>query len=266
MGLLSNIWTAIKPTKAKLTNVVETLKSAVTGKGVVANTPSPTVNKILSTAASNPFTTAAIAAVGVAPKLAYTALTTAIKAAPTSVKIGGAIAAPVVIGAAVSNPKIIGDAASLPSSLSSFGSNIGAFTADPSLGSAAQIFKDDPLISSAVIGAAAIIGGKTVGTLANTLAMTKNTAATNKAIDAMNTGVLPADLGSGAVLSTASTGSETMPITPETQIVGKSAGSSGVKRYKSKPKSAGSLSQSVKLNIFNQSKIQSVKYLNRRAF
>lgn len=51
----------VKSQPARLQNVVATLKSAVTGGGVVANTGNKTVDKILGGAASHPFATASVA-------------------------------------------------------------------------------------------------------------------------------------------------------------------------------------------------------------
>jgi len=71
MGIFSKISSAAKKVVSKIakpngpnsgfSNVVATVKAAVSGKGVVANTKSATVNKVLGTVASHPFATAAVA-------------------------------------------------------------------------------------------------------------------------------------------------------------------------------------------------------------
>jgi hypothetical protein len=266
-----NVVTALIPTKDKITNTLQTVKAAVTGQGVQANTPNPTVNKVLSTAASNPFTTAAVVTVGVAPKIAATIVTSGIKALPTSGKIALAVATPVVIGATIKDPNIVSKAAELPKNLSSFGSNIGTFSANPSIDNALQIAKDNPIISGGVIAATGIIAGKGVTGILNTIAVKENTAATNKILENMNTtqpisNILPSNNNNlPAILPTSTTGTQNKPITPETQIIPKSASSTSIKKYRKETKKIPQ-TQSLRVNIYNQSRMQSVKYLNVRNY
>jgi hypothetical protein len=256
---VQKVVTAITPTKAKLQNVIAVEKAAITGKGVTANTGSPAVNKVLSAAASNPFTTAAVVTpvntIG-AVKAGFSALSTGAKVAT----VGGGLV--VGVPAVISNPKIIGSVASSPSSIASFSSNVGAFSADPTVENAKSIFTDNPLISTAAIGTAAFIVGKSatgaITSIANTLAVKENTkvaAAAGKSITAN----LPTDLKNGSVLPTATTGSEAIPITPSTQIVGKSASRSVSNYSKRGIKRDLRQIQSTRINIINGSRLMSVK-------
>jgi hypothetical protein len=270
----TNIVKNIQAFPTNISNTFQTIKAAVTGQGVQANTPYPTVNKILSTAASNPFTTAAVGTVAVIPKVAATSIISGVKALPPSVKVALAVSTPVFIGAAVSNPKIVGNVLTAPSSLSSFGSNVGTFAASPSVDTGLQVFKDNPIISTAVIGAAGLIVGKGATGILNTIALRENTAATNKVLENMETltpnvpinSVLPTQNGSMPATIPASKGVTTVPLTPETQVLGKPISTTSIKRYKGKKIQAKPQSQSVRVNIFNQSRLQSVKYLNMRRY
>lgn len=65
MALFQSNFFSFAGQKERLSNVVQTVKAAVTGKGVQSNTGVGAVDKVLSTAASNPFVTAGVVAAGV---------------------------------------------------------------------------------------------------------------------------------------------------------------------------------------------------------
>lgn len=162
----------------RLTNVKDTLISAVTGKGVQSNTGIKAVDKVLSAAASNPFTTAAVVAVGVNPSGALAAGKAAFSALPAGGKVAAVVAAPVVVGAVASNPKIVNEVAKAPSALANFGSNTANFAANPSIDSAKKIIQQNPIISGALVAGAAVAAGGAVATgvnYLNTQAIKQNT-------------------------------------------------------------------------------------------
>jgi len=155
----------------RLSNAGATILSAITGKGVTSNTGIAVIDKPLSFLASNPFLTAGIAAVAIAP----TAALTAVKAAGTSVKaaftaastatkakviLGGALVAPMMIANPIGATKTVAKA---PSAAINIESNLVSFYKNPSLSSAATIFKENPIATSALAVAAIAATGLTVG-------------------------------------------------------------------------------------------------------
>ena len=261
---------AVTPTKAKLTNVKDTLISAVTGKGVTANTGSKTVDKVLSSAASNPFTTALAATAIVAPVKTIAAVKSTSAALPTKAKVAAVIAAPVIASAVIQNPKIISSVAKTPAALSSFGANIGNLSANPSLENLEKTIKDNPIISGAVIGAGALIVGKGVtgigASVANTIATSKNTAAAKAAAQGISIPMSDLQAGDNLIPQSAnnalvpavygsSVGAATVPYTPQTQVLGRPAGASALSRRRRLAQNKRpSQSQSLRVNIYNQTK------------
>jgi len=180
MSIFENSFFSIAGQLERLGNVKNTLIAAVTGKGVKSNTGINAVDKVLSTAASNPFTTAAAVSVAVNPVGAINAAKSVFTALPTSAKAVSILATPVVVGAVVQNPQIAVEAAKTPSKLANFGSNASALLANPSVDNLKTLVKENPLISTgaALAGTAAVGGG--LGLAANTAATYLNSRATNK--------------------------------------------------------------------------------------
>ena len=181
MGIFQNSFFSVAGQLERLTNVKDTLIAAVTGKGVQSNTGIKVVDTALSAAASNPFTTALPVGLIKNPAYLTNAAAAAFKALPTAGKAAVIIGSPIVISAAVANPKIISSAATAPKQLTTFGSNLGALSKDPSLSGLLQVAKQNPLISSAIVGSGLLVAGGsagTISTLLNTSAVKKNTAAT----------------------------------------------------------------------------------------
>ena len=273
MGLLSTIGNAISSVKNSVItavankttneqNALSTVKAALTGSGVQANTSSVTANKILSAAASNPYTTALGAAVisnptaagAVAKQVATTAVST------TKGKIITAIAVPSVVSAVIANPKLVSQASQLPSNIASFSGNIAGLASNPTLSNAEQIVKDNPILSAAAaIAGVTFIGKGITGLIAsaeNTAASRANTAATKAAMAAGamdNTATLPKE--TTATTSMLATNSADIPITPATQVLGKSSSSKVSTYRKTNNKNKSNLvSNRLQVNIFNQSK------------
>ena len=267
---ISNIIKSEVPT-ANIKNVLPTVKAAVTGQGVTANTNNPTLNKVLSTVASNPFTTAAL----ITPINTIGAVKAGFSSLSTTAKVltgAGVIAS---IPAIVNNPKLVSSAFNAPSNISQFSGNIGTFTANPTLQNVGNIFSENPFLSGVAVAGAGLLIGKSVSGIANTIAIAKNTAATNKAIDTMTgttlTNIIPESSKNLLVTQkeeTAMATNRAVPITPETQIIGKPANTS-VTTYKHKKTNTVSKNgnnQVLRVNIFNQSKLQNVKYLNTKHY
>jgi len=151
----------------RLSNVVNTLKASITGKGVQANTSNPTLNTALSYAASNPLTTAAL----ITPVNTIGAAKAGFSALSTGGKIAVGIAAPIAGAAVISNPNLLVKAGNT-SALSNVGANIGEFSKNPSLQTASQTFKENPIIIGGLAAAGGIILGKGITSAATSLANT----------------------------------------------------------------------------------------------
>lgn len=240
MVTFSSPFFSLSGQKERLANVGSTLLSAITGKGVIADTGNQTANKILSTAASNPFTTAGIAAVAVSPTSAANLLKSGFGALSPTGKIVAVAATPVVIGAVASNPSLIGKTARAPKELSQFGSDVGGFVKNPSIESAKNIIKGSPLISTgiAAAGIAAIGPG-----LANTIATAANTRALNRStIESSPPFIVPSE---NFVASS-------IPLTPETQVLGREVKSGVARKSRRLTTVSRSNSPSVRISLLNQ--------------
>jgi len=251
MAIFTNKFFSKEGQKERVSNVVQTIKSAVTGKGVQANTSSTVVNKVLSTAASNPFAVASVATVaklGVAKTVATAISNTKTVAVAT---VGAPIAASYVASKGVSSTaKSLGEA---QSNVGQFTSNVYEAVKEPSKENLKSIYTENPVIAGAVTAAGAYIVGKgAVGALV-----------TNKIIDDNSktvTEVLPKEtLTEGKIIPSTSS-SSLVPITPETQIIGKSASSVSKTRRRT-TKKAAPVSR-INVNVINGSRLfKSVKYI-----
>lgn len=179
MSIFENSFFSIEGQKERIKNVGQTIISAISGKGVQSNTGNKTADTVLSAAASNPFTTAAVVAVAAAPTAALGTVKAGFSALPTGGKVAAVVAAPVVTSAVIANPNIAKSAAQAPAKLSQFGSNIGTLSKNPTLENATQVFKDNPILTSAAVVGTGVIVGKgassLIATAANTSAIRKNT-------------------------------------------------------------------------------------------
>lgn len=177
--------------KAVLTNIVNTVTLGAVGSqtNIVATNPSSHIGKIGEAIANNPLTTAG-AIVGAKAIVANSAtIGSAIADTSLKTKVITAIAAPVVLGAVAANPggtaKTVLNA---PSSLATFGTNIGAFTNNPSVATAATIAKESPVLTTivGVGGTALLLGG--LGSAASTVATSINTKAVNNSTNSGTNG------------------------------------------------------------------------------
>lgn len=153
---------------AKIATIVGT--TAVIGGAFLAAAPAATSGAVGAVARS--------AIVSVIPK------TLAGKAAVVT-------AAPIVYGLVKANPQgaqtVVEKA---PSQLANFGQNVGSLVSDPSLNNVKEIYKENPVIATtataAVVGAIGLATAGIVSNISNTLAIKKNTAATQDAIQAIS--------------------------------------------------------------------------------
>lgn len=166
-------------------------------------------------------------------------------------------------GAFIAQPKLVSSAVvKTPSSIVNVGGNVANLISDPSIKNATNIFTENPIVASglAVAGlvATGALTGGVVSTLLNTSAIKENTAATLSNFSSSNN--IPVEY---ATIS--GTSGSNVPLTPETQVLGKAVTSSStrsvVKRKKQVPQM---IKQSVKVNVLtaNQSRIKMRSYLN----
>ena len=239
----------------RLKNVGSTLKASITGKGVQANTPNKTVNKVLSAAASNPFTTAAV----VTPINTLNAAKAGFSALSTRGKVLTVGAAIPVTSFLVSNPSAIGSIAETPRGLSNLGSNIAEFVKEPSIEKAKNIFKENPVIAGTIAGAAAVgvgAGAVAIGSnILNTAATKENTAA----IEASNAANTIPDYA----ISPVSQNVTSAPTGLETQTISTSSRSIAKRKKKVIPQQ---IRQSVRVNVINANQSRIGNYIKRNAY
>lgn len=262
---------------ARLKNVVDVYKSVLTGKGaqVVKSSGSEKLDQLVSSAASHPFISAGIIASAVNPAAALAALkqggskiATEYGQSKLGTKVALGVAAPVVAGALMSSQKVRSEVVNLPSTLTEFGADIGNAIDNPSLSSLGQIVKDNPVASSVaaagILGVAGLGAASLISNVANTQAVKANTKATKQAIESLtqtNTLLPDAVVALPAEKSLQSSAmTEEVPITPATQVLGKSAGSLTARKRKRK-QARDMPSQIMRVAIYNQS-----KHLNTYAY
>jgi len=252
-SLVNKVVTVVVPTKAKIENVGATLKAAVTGKGVQSNTGIKVADKVLSAAASNPFVSALpIGAASAAGKLGVSGAVSLVTAAPKTAALT-TIVAPAVVSAAATTglKKSASIVADIPKDTSNFASNLVSIS---SLEDVKDLAKENPILTGATVAGVAAITGKgivsAVSGIANTIATKENTQAIKEsAVTA--TSILPTSQSLSNV-----------PLTPQTQVLGKEVGSSRVSRRSTSPKGkVSSTSNSLRVNIYNQSRLQNTKFI-----
>jgi len=256
MSIFSNPFFSVAGQLERGSNVLQTLKAAVTGQGVRSNTGVATVDKVLSTAASNPFVTAGVGAVAAGPATALKAAQAGFGALPTGGKVAAVVAAPVVVGAVAANPNLISQAAQTPKALSQFGGNVGTLIKDPSLSNAKQVIEDNPVISAGVAAAGALAVGRGVSGLIasglNTAAVKENTQAALGALPSNPVSSVPRNLETAITSLTPAedAGPSSLPLTPETQVLGREVKTASV--VKPRRRKAATRAPDVRVNVLNQ--------------
>lgn len=182
------------------------------------------------------------------------------KVIPKSVggKVVAAVAAPIIVGAVAENPiKAAKAAGKTATGLVNFGGNVAGFAENPSIQGAKDIFKENPVIST-LLGGAAIAGiGGGLGLAANTAATFLNTQSTNKNTESGLLGSSDADFLPPMTSSDMVAASQ-VPVSAETQTI--STGSSS-RRKKSK-KVAEPMKINNKVNVI----ISNKNYLKGRSY
>lgn len=281
MGLLSNIGTAIK------TGVLHSIDQVFgysqpadlnnqTGKQVlVQGSGLPNLKAGFESAVIAVPATKALELPGVAAKLA-TGAKAAVGAVATSLKgvvknnpIKSIVIGTAAAGYVASNPQqAVSDAYTgvnkLIPDLYNVGSNISQFRADPTIANAKTTLLDNPLI---VGGGLAVLG----------LGVTKAVVGATGVFNGINQGeytpkpqvetIIPVPENvvpkTDVVKETPTNNGQIIPVTPETQVLGTPAGNTTVTKKKTSKKS---VLPSININIVNQSRLQSVKYLNARYY
>lgn len=191
----SNSFFSLSGQAERLSNAGSTILAAVTGKGVTSNTGVNVIDKVLGAAASNPFITAAAGAVAVNPagavaavKAVSSSISSSFSAASTATKAKVLIGTGLIAPAVIANPLKAAEAVSkAPSSVINIEKNLVSFYKEPSLSSAATVFKENPVVTG-LIGAAGVaavgVGIGAAGSIASNLVNTQATKANTAAVSA----------------------------------------------------------------------------------
>jgi hypothetical protein len=251
MAVFENKFFSAAGQKERISNVGATLKAAVTGKGVQSNTGIKAVDSVLSAAASRPFTTAAIGAAGFSAATIGGKAT--IAAVTTKPVIGTMIAAP-VIGSVVGQVGVKKSAqavGNVQSNLSNFAGNIAGFVKDPSWDDFKNIGKENPWLAGLSAAAVAGLAGKVVAPMLLTDAVRDNT----KAIKEQDGQIIISNDGL----------SQLQPVTPQTQVLGRAAGTTQKRISKSKKKLAAS-QPNINIRINNQTRSQKHNFIKQLTY
>ena len=151
----------------------------------------------------------------------------------------------------------------LPSSANTLTTNVAQFIDDPSTETGIKILEDNPVLSGALIGLGALSAGKglisATTSLLNTSAIREQTntikGSKGSGVKILNTdGTLPAPQNDSSYKKGLTPLSSAVPITPQTQVLGKPAGTKSLSKYRKTIKKPTNYNQTMKVNIFNQSK------------
>lgn len=260
MTLLSSLKTAVS-------NVSSKLKSTfLPSESVAAERRLKTFGSTSKAKAAAVITTTAAAAIA-APVLATSAAArTAVKTAAVSVakKVAAKPVLSLKIGAAgvfgagllSQTSKPLKTLTKAPEATFDLGSAIGKSIEDRTVSPLLQYGKEHP-IASGVIGAAA-----GYGLLKGAAGVVAASKVIGSEADKAQNIIYETAEGQLQTIPTTTTGSTPVPITPETQIIGKAAGTRSVSTYRRKAKAQPFINR-INIQLINQSRlIKSVKYLN----
>jgi hypothetical protein len=237
--------------KAVAKNILSTFGLAK-AEPIYATNSNSALGQIGAAVANNPKTSALLLAIP-ASSTARTVVASTISKLPASVKVVSILATPVVAGFAVNNPVSTTKAVlETPSGLNNIGANVGKFSSDPTVDNAKNIFKENPVLISELVALGILGTGVAVaGPLSNILstnATNKNTKSieeSNKLIkEATGSNLLPPTPQSLPVANP-----QDVPLTPQTQVLGKEVVTKSQKRSR-KPSNNGF--NALKLQILNQ--------------
>jgi hypothetical protein len=185
-------------------------------------------------------------------------------------KVIAAVAAPIATGAIIREPtKTATTLINAPSELAQFGGDIASFAAAPSMSSAKNIFKESPLISTALIGAGVAGAGAAVTSAVSGYLTREEMEKQTKALEAQTAAIAAGGLGgigTTQLIKEQPMGDGGTVTTPQTTTV-----STEKRRYKRRTsKKEPLVRNSIRLNILNNPvglKINSTKkYLNERLY
>lgn len=160
--------------------------------------------------------------------------------------IGLAVAAPIAAGAIISEPKTVTRTAG---GVTNFEGNLYNLGKDPSIDNIKQTFKENPIIASGVAAAGALAVGTgvsgVVATVLNTKAVKENTEAS---LGGGPLGLLP---DNSSTTPQPDSGGSMVPLTPETQVLGREVKTATVMRKRKASKKRQSATN-VRVNVLNQ--------------
>lgn len=246
---ISKVGAAIKAADVKLGGSYAPLSKQLVGgaKTAAIATGATTVATIPKVAAT------AVAATATTAKAAGSSVVTTAKKYPVSTLIGGTYAAGVI----TTSTQPIKTISKAPEAVFEAGQATGKVIETKSGAPLLEYAKEHPIAAGvATAGAAYLVGKGAAGALVTSKLLDEDKQTTPVA-------ALPAEMTTtGAVIPTATTGVMAQPITPATQVMGKSA-TSLIKYKKRKTTPKKPLSVSTRVNIINQSRfIKSEKYIN----
>lgn len=229
------------------------VQDALTGKGVSGTTGIKPVDKVLTKAASNPYTTAAV----VTPVNTGKAVIAGFKALPVAGKITTVAATPAIIAYSAQNPKSIGKVAEAPRKIASAGSDLGDLTKNPSVQGVIDYAKEHPVITGGLGLIAATTTAKGAGAAAsalnayetrqNTKEISKGTVITLPAASAASSPQTASIVGSPGASPSPFT-APTQALTPSTTYRRKRRASLASQQINR---------QSVSVRVYNNSRVQS---------
>lgn len=173
--------------------------------------PVPIINKIISPISTNPFqlspqnrqtfnnVAGAIGDIALGVGAAAGTIATGGTLLPAiGVGLGVSAVAPIIAGI-LSKPKAIEELKKYPSSALNLGQNIEQLAENPSVAGIEKVFKENPILASAITAGLGVAGVKTATSVANIISTERNTSALEKLE------------GSGSINNTPPTGQNTNP-------------------------------------------------------
>jgi len=250
MSLLSSIKSAVGKAKDTfLPSAAVAEQRRIDTFGTSSKTVAASV--IVGTAVAAIAAPAAITKVGGISQVANKVVTS-IGNASLGTKVAIAVATPAAIGTIVREPATITKA---PAAIANFEKNVYELAKDPSVANVKDLVTENPIIAGGValavtgasLGSAAVIASN----LSNTSALKENTASMQLPSESKYKEIKETPLSSPSYPMVA--GSDT-PVTPATQVVGKSASSSIAKRSSKTRARTSNISNNLRVQIINQPK------------
>lgn len=260
MSLFASPFFSLSGQKERFSNAYEVLKIAAnpfSKDNITANVKNPTGKAALEFVANNPYTTAAVATAGAAP-LTRAAIAESVTGLSTTTKVVGSAAAIVGIPALASSERLRVGAINTvsnatPEKLAKFGQDTGLVVEDPSKENLKDYFKENAGLIATGIGLGVLAGGgKAAGIAATSLSVIATERNTEAMTGSGSNPSLPASQASVPQISstTSNPSASPVPITRETQVLGREPTSSRNRRRAS-PKKKESTTN-VRVNVLNQ--------------